>query len=167
MKKYLIGSISHGTMREADLIPRFIDALDDLKDEFYAIAPNGKEAEYKAEYSRIQENLARVEQTRKSFPNEDAYYCSDAATYDLEMLFDELNNFAPPYFYFGAHPGDGSDYGFWLSESWEEEFDGLRVSDTSEVPSDYVGEVMHVSDHGNLTLYAADSGILSEVWGIV
>ena len=34
----------------------------------------------------------------------------------LEMLFDELEHIAPEGTYFGAHPGDGSDFGFWPVE---------------------------------------------------
>lgn len=87
----------------------------------------------------------------------------------LEALFDTLGEFAPAYGYFGAHPGDGSDFGFWLYEGWDEDFDGLKVSDTSEVPDDYAGEVLHVNDHGNCTLYAKDHGAteLREIWSIV
>lgn len=85
----------------------------------------------------------------------------------LSDLFDALQEFAPPYGYFGAHPGDGADYGFWLSENMPEDFDGLQVSDTSEVPRGYSGEVLHVNDHGNMTLYAYSRGRGREIWGIV
>lgn len=94
--------------------------------------------------------------------------CQEQLGYFLnETLFDALDECAPPYFYFGSHPGDGADYGFWLSEEALQDFDGLKVSDLSEVPSDYSGEVLHVNDHGNTSLYAADNGKLEAIWEIV
>jgi hypothetical protein len=86
---------------------------------------------------------------------------------DLEQLFDALGEYSGPYFYFGAHPGDGADYGFWLSEGWEEDFDGLKVDDLSEVPNKYRGEFVVVSDHGNVTLYVKTSRTLREIWSVV
>lgn len=45
--------------------------------------------------------------------------------------------------------------------------DGLKVSDTGDVPRGYSGEVLHVNDHGNATLYNYVNGRAYEVWGIV
>lgn len=36
------------------------------------------------------------------------------------------------------------------------DFDGIVVSDTSEIPADYDGLVADINDHGNLTLYQCD-----------
>ncbi|MCS2443096.1 hypothetical protein NXX09_24160 [Bacteroides uniformis] len=38
---------------------------------------------------------------------------SDDAAGLLESLFDTLDSYSPEGYYFGAHLGDGSDYGFW------------------------------------------------------
>jgi len=36
-----------------------------------------------------------------------------------------------------------------------QEFEGKVVEDLSEVPEGYRGQVLHVNDHGNVTLYNA------------
>lgn len=44
------------------------------------------------------------------------------------------------------------------------EFDGQVVSDLSDVPAGYAGEVLHINDHGNVTLYRAfKNGSLHEI----
>ena len=156
-----IGSVSSGTMRPEDLIPSF---LWELK----------RQRPLKREHGKLCTAIRRrIDYDAK---HGIGYWSTDApgeasgihAQDDLASLYDALDAYSPPYFYFGAHPGDGSDYGWWLSEGFEKEFDGLRVSDTSEVPKGYRGEVLFVSDHGNMTLYVANGrGGLREVWGIV
>lgn len=147
-KKYFarLGSISAGTMRPADLIPTFCWELRHL----------GKRS---TELSRIERQTNRV--------NDGEYYDSEEASYDLDSLFDMLNEYAPAYCYFGAHPGDGSDYGFWVDENLEYDFDGLKIDDLAEVPEHYTGDILHVNDHGNMTLYTAKNGFYREVWSIV
>lgn len=44
-----------------------------------------------------------------------------------------------------------------------DEFDGLVVADTSEVPSDYEGAVLHINDHGNCELYSCKNGKLTSI----
>lgn len=145
-----IGTVIHGTMRNEDLIPAFCDEL-----------------EYHAKRNNNLLHLNQVDDIRNRFDIED-YFDSEDADYDLnEVLFQSLNEYALPYMYFGSHPGDGSDYGFWLSESFESDFDGLKVSDTGEIPSNYVGEAVQISDHGNCTLYYCDNGKLTEIWAVV
>lgn len=143
MKPYF-GTISHGTMRAEDLVPAFASAL----------------AEFDPTHSLVIEANALEENERTDWDSEEIAGL-------LDELFDALNEYAPPYGYFGAHPDDGADYGFWLHEGFEHDFDGLKVTDTSEVPPDYTGEVLHVSDHGNPTLYSAVNGELTEVWALV
>lgn len=138
-----IGSVSTATMRPEDLIPCFTSELRWL-------------GHRSKELSAIERRM-----------NKRGYYDTEDSSYDLESLFDMLDEHAMPYMYFGAHPGDGSDYGFWVTEGIEYDFDGLKVDDLSEVPNGYTGEVLHVNDHGNMTLYVARKGKLTEMWGIV
>lgn len=144
--KATFGSVSHGTMRSEDLIPAFSDALRWIR-------------------GSIPASLHRAIR---------AYDAGKLGEDDVpelvNSLFDALNEYAPAYGYFGANEGDGSDYGFWLSSDWQQnaEDDGaLIVSDTGEVPRDYSGEVVHVNDHGNATLYVSRRGKLREVWAVV
>ena len=153
MKTASFGSISGATMRIDDLINAFAGQLEALADdnEYEALIAEA------ADWLTQEDNGIRTD------------YHQDQGGYILEELFDALDEAAPPYGYFGAHPGDGADYGFWLSECFEQDFDGLKVDDTSKVPADYCGEVLHVHDHGNMTLYAKDAGApeLREIWSLV
>ena len=99
--------------------------------------------------------------------NAEDYFTLEDSDFDLEALTDALNEYAPTGFYFGSHPGDGADFGYWLSECFAEDFDGLKVNDLAEVPTGHSGEVLHVNDHGNMSLYAYSRGRGREVWSIV
>jgi len=147
-ENYIIGSVSSGTMRKEDLIPAFVDALRKL-------APNDDDGFLDSVQRRIDEDV------------DSNYFGSEDADFDFGELFTRLDEQAPSYFYFGTNEGDGADYGFWLSEDAIRDFDGLKVDDTSDVPDDYTGEVLHVNDHGNMSLYDAKDGELTEIWAIV
>ena len=155
-----MGSISSGTMRGEDLIPEFLWELHGLA------KTHGKHVDKATRRGHLR--LCREIQGRIN--NEHNYYSnSDATDYDLESLFDALGEYAGPYFYFGAHPGDGADYGFWLSDTFGDyDFEGLKVSDLSEVPKDYAGEILHINDHGNMSLYnKARTQEPREIWAVV
>ena len=142
-----IGTISEGTMRPEDLIPAFAGELKSLDTE--------------GEYTSL---IAEAEKITD--------WESDNVNYILEELFDALDSFSPPYCYFGSHPGDGSDCGFWplldAAEEAVQEGDVLKVNDLEEIPNDYTGEVLAVTDHGNATLYGVVSGeVKQEYWAIV
>jgi|GEM_PF-1419037 len=171
--RYSIGSVSSGTMRPEDLIPAFLSQLEhELK-----YGPKQDRATRKAHAALVRDITARMDELEN-------YFDTDDASDDVAALEDALQSYAAPYFYFGAHPGDGADYGFWLSESWdddvtpvdeldEQEFKSgafmpdIKVSDTSEVPKWFRGGVVHVNERGNVTLYVKSARKLTEVWGIV
>lgn len=156
MRYASFGSISSGTMRTEDLLEAFTSELE------YQVQQNAEawcHDDGRAERDRY---LALVKEASEADPED------EGAVEIVSDLVDALTEFAPPYAYFGSNEGDGADYGYWLSsDAIEFSFDGLKVSDTSEVPADYSGEVLHTNDHGNLTLYVATDGELKEVCGLV
>jgi hypothetical protein len=110
-------------------------------------------------------------------------------SYLLEELFDKLNEHVPEYCYFGAHPGDGADYGIWVDSDVIDMcvYDGtlIRVEDLSELDdlltdAGFIpAHVLVVNDHGNMTLYTQTATLVedcnkytlkieqTEVWSIV
>ena len=103
----------------------------------------------------------------------------DKSTWDDELLhdlLDALNEYAPPFCYFGAHEGDGSDFGFWVDINYIEDCthscELLQTSDLAEIPGDFCGDAVVINDHGNMSLYRAgiDSKgeqTLTEIWAVV
>ncbi len=88
----LNASVSHGTMRRQDLIPTFMEVLKETP-----------------EYVQLMQLVPC-----HALENEYAeWWNSEDAIRLLESLFDTLNDYAPEGYYFGAYPGDESDYGFW------------------------------------------------------
>lgn len=83
-----IGTVSHGTLRTEDLLPAFA-----------------------AELRRVTSHpgnltLAAEAEAIMNFESEEASeLCND--------LIELLNEYAPEGMYFGAHEGDGSDFGWW------------------------------------------------------
>ena len=97
-----LGTVSHGTMREEDLIPCFADLLEEL----------AKKANRLEDFATLlQEAGAYIEGVK-----DETVDPSDI----LNDLFDALEEFAPESCYFGANEGDGSDYGFWAIDGEEE-----------------------------------------------
>lgn len=89
-------SISHGTMRPQDVLPALLDALAEHDEDAYA------------------QCLCLIP---SHAPEDDgSSWWTEEAPEHIAALFDSLNDCAPSGLYFGAHPGDGSDYGFWMSE---------------------------------------------------
>ena len=151
------GSVTTHTMRPEDLIPAFADELDYLR--------NGT--------NRKHQKLTTAARNLK-IDAEGYYKDEDGAREVLSELFGALNGYAPDYGYFGASPYDGADYGFWLPEFFEQEFEGAKISDLSELAeldTTMVSEALYVNDHGNMTLYAAwtrgKKTTWKDVWAVV
>lgn len=112
-KEYVGESLSHGTLNEDHLYEAFMDFLKPRAKEFGLV-----EKLNKIEKEWDEANQKDDQETKSYIINED--------------LFDILNNIAPEGTYFGSHPGDGSDMGFWSEEDSEEFSEGGDVSSLKE-----------------------------------
>lgn len=97
-------TVSWGTHRPDDLIPKFMAVLKEY----------GKEA-----YDKYVSENPEVEDWKK--------LDDETKGWVVDELFDLLDGIAPEDCYFGAHPGDGADFGFWQvdeSKKNEAKYDG-------------------------------------------
>jgi hypothetical protein len=142
MKYAELGSISHGTLRTEDLLSSFADALEYLADTNAQAIGNDEHVKY----AQLIEDARNPDNT-------------DAEPEELvEELIDALQEFAPPYSYFGAHEGDGADFGFWIQfDALDEEFTSKAGNKGDELPCACCcehSEFLVVNERGNMALYA-------------
>lgn len=111
-------SVSWGTMRSEDLIPKFLGVLKQY-------APDNYDAYVKANPEVL--DLKGMD--------------DETLGWVFDELFDELDKIAPEGTYFGAHPDDGADYGFWsVEESKQREAkksEGLSIDDYAKYNMDH------------------------------
>jgi hypothetical protein len=86
-----IGTVIHATLRTEDLLAAFADELEHLG-------------------ANNPEHVALAQEARTINPDD------EWADEFVSDLMDALNEYAPDGCYFGAHEGDGSDFGFWPCE---------------------------------------------------
>lgn len=100
IKKLPAGSlVDYASYRPQDLIPAFMDLL-------YSVdAP---------EYDQMIVNRAVPAYALEDDSAD--WWDSESAQFLLDQLFEDLNYYAPNGTYFGAHPGNGSDFGCWDCE---------------------------------------------------
>jgi hypothetical protein len=103
-----LGSVSHGTMRAEDLIPAFLSEIRSIEQAAGA---------------------ALLSQT-SGLAAELIEYDTEQADEILQELADALDQAAPFGYVFGAHPGDGSDFGFWIAEDWCDAFDDRCIDES-------------------------------------
>jgi hypothetical protein len=139
--KATVGTISHGTLRAADLLESFTDELARLE-------PGN---------DLIDEARAVITLDRAGWSN---LVDSEEASDLLTSLVDALNEHAPVYCYFGTTDGDGSDFGFWPSMEAIEELPRIQNVAGEDLPDE---DHCYVNDHGNVTVYAADGTVILEL----
>ena len=100
-----MGTVSHGTMREEDLIPTFMAFLD-------CHAP--------AEAQKVRDEFGPAFVMRCGVAGALEYPTQGETSnreWLMEMLWEAMEAIAPEGSYFSAIEGDGSDYGFWPNDS--------------------------------------------------
>jgi len=151
-KHCCLGSVIEGTMRPETLIPAFAgelkEAIGNRREEENRLLVQKAESIISYEDENADETFAEVKEEMSELVNE---------------LTDALNEYAPPFVRFGAHEGDGAAFGWWpdLDSLHEAISYGVKMDDERVyLPDD--GMVVHINDHGNVTLYS-----LTEVWSCV
>lgn len=99
-------SLSHGTLKNVDLANTFKEFLKKHAPERYAEVAS----------SWIHVCMALDLPELYAQVHEAEIFQDDLALF-LDALFYELDEASPDGCYFGAHPGDGSDFGFWPHEN--------------------------------------------------
>lgn len=99
------GSISHGTLRPQDLLRTFARELERLD------GSNGY-------YALLNEARGLADELDNDGSG-GGFGPREAAGEVIDELSEQLNARAPEGFYFGAHEGDGADFGFWAIEGGE------------------------------------------------
>jgi hypothetical protein len=158
MAQVSIGSISTGTLRAEDLLEAFAAELQE-RIRATTWADRGDPS--------VHERLV--------FDAQNRYYLDDGrdereeeASDLVSELSTALNEYCPPFVYFGALEGDGADYGFWpdvdaLEEAMREARSSGMADDATVYLGDY-GVMVQVSDHGNILVMDMDR---RELWSCV
>jgi hypothetical protein len=166
LKTASLGSISTATLRTEDLLNAFLHELE------WQIQRNGEYFSQPENFPQRDRLNGILGQAQDCFADNGEIYTEQEALADElvnETLPDALSTFAAPYCYFGAHPGDGADFGFWLSdvEDIKEQVEFCSSVDQEYPDDDFTGEWLHINERGNCTLYVRENGKDSEVWSIV
>jgi hypothetical protein len=100
-------SLSHGTLRQEDIIPSFMSFLHHIKEQCDIVET----------VNNIQEEVDNLEFEDAPGYSGPYYKKPEDADFILnEDIFYLLNDIAPKFTYFGSSEGDGSDFGFWTNE---------------------------------------------------
>ena len=148
MTQFQLGSISHGTLRTQDLLPVFLETLTALGGDVPSDLECGAHIEY----------LNWPGPGTTACDEDDKFWSSEEAMWDMEALTDGLNNLCPPFVYFGTLEGDGSDFGFWPN------YDGMteaNIEGLDEFEAD--GAIVKYTGNGNVTVMDMERNV---IWSV-
>lgn len=92
------------------------------------------------------------------------------AVYLLEELAERLEEFAPLGAYFGSHPGDGAEFGYWVDPEWIEDAKAGAFPDVRTDRAAHWACFLEINERGNVTLWGPEldqDGRRPELWAIV
>ena len=145
------GSWSNGTLRDEDWAETLLDMA--------------RSVGIFAGMSAAPEWVCALEHALDALTDEDhecdesecrAAECASEAILDAQ---DALQEYAPIYCYVGSAEGDGAALGVWMdAEALSEAIRGGNRIDAETVENTDDGVRIHVSDHGNVEVYALDGG---------
>ena len=150
MAQFEIGSISTGTLRPEDLLPAFSRELE-------------RHAPDHALVTAADDILNRL-------PDD---WDGGGASELINEIQDALQEHCPPFVTFGAHPGDGADFGFWPDmERIQETLTAATIGHTLTLPRNGEwewtleddGVIIATTDHGNVTVMDLERNVL---WAVV
>lgn len=163
MKYASIGTVSHATFKDSDLIEAFAMELE------YQVQRNADYFQSSESARNERERILRVIWDAMEYDESKALEQGDyeTGTEIVQELMDYLNNFTALYCYFGSHAGDGSDFGYWIDWEYIEEgayHGGCIVLNDAEIPEDYSGDAICINEHGNTSGYRVQNGKTVEVY---
>jgi len=112
------GTVSHGTLRSQDLLPAFAHCLGEMYHEHHHpenMVVDSPE-DFKIEALRgwdselTDNDLIAM---KGDMIDQCEYWYSDDCVMLISNIIDAINDLLPEGYHFGAHEGDGSDFGVW------------------------------------------------------
>jgi len=118
-----LGACSNATLRSVDLLPRLANylsiALDTIEVRFENAGQALKDFEQKVvtDYRHLVADAVDFHELNgDDYGTEYVDSVLEDAQEIIQSLFDALDQLSPDGQYFGSHPGDGSDFGYWENE---------------------------------------------------
>jgi hypothetical protein len=109
------------------------------------------------------EQLAFCQRVESDCAKENDYEFSNDFAIEAETY---LNETEPRAFLYWSW--ENGDFGLWPNIGAAKEDCEFVSSQKQETPANnFVGNWLHINDHGNVTLYYRENGIDSEVWSVV
>lgn len=127
------GTISWKTMQPRDLVPSFMDILSDYhKDEYNKILVDLNDLAKEMGFDSYDSVLELTRENPFTGPTYE-FWQSEIMNYILnEDIWDAMNEIAPHGYHFGSSEGDGSDYGYWKVDNYNEDAEDWDNEDEDE-----------------------------------